>query len=315
MYSIDDCVLIRKTSIFPKNHIVQTPVHGMAYDFGKSEYLGDAIGDVIREMCPPGDSEKFLEEFRKYYVYFETYRSSIHFTINGVVANSLYGEFDYPYAIIEPLKYHINDEQLKTLRVEDTYFDDDIELSEDAIILVPEDKAMELDEEYDFSKYTVRTYNGEIGEAIKEVLEEKGYDFFTCNDHGYVHGWDTGTKDAEMYDYISELAGEKGIPQKEHFYSELNHEDIRRRIEAAEVTDLLHLQMVLDSGLVSEEVKDEIIRLLPEKEYHKLRMKELMRKVVDEVGLDKLFLITQEFNKQMVEERNSSLAKRKQEVY
>ena len=43
MYNIDNCVLIRKTSIFPNNNIVETPIHGQAYAFGSSSILGDAL--------------------------------------------------------------------------------------------------------------------------------------------------------------------------------------------------------------------------------------------------------------------------------
>ena len=173
MYTINDCVLIRKTGTFPKEGIVETPVHALAYEFGKSSIIGDAIYDKLREKYTT--IENMTRESKKYDVYYETYRSTIHFTINGVVADSMYGQFSYPYAIIEPLKHHIDDESLATLRVEDTYFTDDMKLSDEAIILVPESEVDSLKEKYDLEGITIRTYKDSLEEAIKETLTEKGY--------------------------------------------------------------------------------------------------------------------------------------------
>ena len=52
MYNIDDCVLIRKTTVFPKDGIVETPKHGIAYNFGRSTVLGDALYDILSEKYP-----------------------------------------------------------------------------------------------------------------------------------------------------------------------------------------------------------------------------------------------------------------------
>ena len=39
MYNINDCVLIRKTGTFPKDNMVETPIHGLAYEFGTSTII------------------------------------------------------------------------------------------------------------------------------------------------------------------------------------------------------------------------------------------------------------------------------------
>ena len=83
MYNIDDCVLIRKTTVFPKDGIIETPEHGIAYNFGRSTVLGDALYDILSEKYP--DYEQLKEEIEKFDIYFESNRSTIHNTINGVV--------------------------------------------------------------------------------------------------------------------------------------------------------------------------------------------------------------------------------------
>lgn len=305
MYNIEDCVLIRKTGTFPKDGIVETPVHALAYEFGTSTIIGDAICDKLREKYTT--NEDMTRESKKYDVYFETYRSTIHFTINGVVADSVYGQFSYPFAIIEPLKHHINDESLATLRVEDTYFTDDMKLSNEAIILVPESEVDSLKEKYDLEGITIRTYKDSLEEAIKETLTEKGYDFFDVNDHGYRKGLDSGTKDSEMYNFIYEYSKVHGIPQQRHFYAEINYEDREKRQEEAEKIDELHLRYILDSGLVSEETIDKVNKLFENRMYYKQNFEKLMSQVVDQVGLDKLAELTDEFNQKMINERESKL--------
>ena len=226
MYNIEDCILIRKTDIFPQGNIVETPIHGLAYEFGISTVMGDAIYDKLREQY--SNPEELTIEARKFNIYFEAYRRTIHFTINGVVPNSIYGEHNYPFAILEPLKHHINDESLTALRVEDTYFQDDMHLSKDSIVLIPEAEAPFLEEKYGFKGMNIRTYTGDIEEAIKGLLEELNYDFFVVNNHGYVKGLDSSTKDAEMYNFIQKYSMEHGISQARHFTSDINSEDQER---------------------------------------------------------------------------------------
>ena len=302
MYNIEDCVLIRKTGIFPKDGIVETPIHGLAYEFGTSTIIGDAIYNVLREKYNY-NMEDIAREAKKYEVYYETYRRTIHFSINGVVADSLYGDHPYPYAIIEPLKHHINDESLATLRVEDTYFTDDMKLSDEAIILVPESEVDSLKEKYNLEGMTIRTYKDSLEEAIKETLTEKGYDFFDVNDHGYRKALDSGTKDSEMYNFIYEYSKAHGISQKKHYYAEINFEDREKRQEEAEKIDELHFRYILDSGLVSEETIDKVNKLFEDRRYYKKEFNELMDKVVDEVGLDKIAELTDEFNQKMINDR------------
>lgn len=309
MYSMDDCCLVRKTSVFPEHGIVETPINGRAYSYGSSSIMGDALNKVLREKIV--DLDKFIEELHKYDIYFETYRRTIHFTINGVVANSMYGEFNYPFAIIEPLKHHIDDESLKGLRVEDTYFIDNMNLSNDSIILIPEDRAFDLENEYDFSGLHIITYSGSIDDAIKDTLEELGYDYFVVNDHGYRDGLSSNTKDSEMYEFITSYAKDHNISQSKHFYSEINYEDQQKRFIEGEKVDLMHLQYIIDSGLVSDELINKINELLPSRTYYKKDFNDLMVELINEVGLDNLLFLTNEFNKMMVNDRLISKTKSK----
>ena len=51
-YSIDDCVLIRTTDVFPFDGVVETPINGNAYEFSKSMYFGEIIIDMLKNKYP-----------------------------------------------------------------------------------------------------------------------------------------------------------------------------------------------------------------------------------------------------------------------
>ena len=49
-YTLDDCVLVRVTDIFPFNHEIHTPFYDKAYELGGSIYFHDVIVDKLRKM-------------------------------------------------------------------------------------------------------------------------------------------------------------------------------------------------------------------------------------------------------------------------
>ncbi len=154
-YTINDCVLVRTTDIFPMDGIVETPINGNAYEFGRSSIIGEAISKKVREKHPnyymtEEEGEKYSKELAEFDVCFETCRRTIHFAMNGLVGTTAYGNFDNkPFVIFEPLKYHI-DPSLKCLRVEDVYFDNDMRLSNECSILLEENYLKENSNNLEF---------------------------------------------------------------------------------------------------------------------------------------------------------------------
>ena len=307
MVKIEDCVLIRKTSVLPKDGVVETPIHGRAYEFGDSDLLGPSIHKMVRRQHP--NFEEFLEAIKPYQIYFETYRRTIHFTINGIVENSLYGEFNYPYIIIEPLKYHIDSPSLEGLRVEDTYFSDDMVLSKECILFMREEDYKKVKGDIP-SGIQVRTFTGDENDAVKEILQELGYEFFVVNNNGYVKGLDSGTPDQAMYEFICSYGTEHHINQDRHFYSSLNHEDVNIRMNEFRKMDQRYVNYILDSGLVDLELADEIRELLDDPYATKI-LEEKFDKLVEQVGLERLRTLTEEFNQLQIEARKDVMQKNK----
>ena len=287
MYTIDNCVLIRTTDIFPVNGIIQTPVHGHAYGFDASDYIGNLIRKRFSDMgmdCPKG-----------YEVIFERMRSTIHFTINGIVAASMYWNQKYPFIIIEPFKHHASEKSLVGLREEDTYFNDDMHLSNDSVILMDEAKYEELRDQIDLSKYNIMTYKGNATEFLKKVIEDSGYPFFRICDHGYSDIMTPDTEASKMRKFLSEYANSHNISQDRHFNSDLDYNDALARSKSGKEYSKKHLIYVLNSGLVESELATKIKSALEKEDDEELDP--LLEKMIADIDLEKLKVVTQEFNR------------------
>lgn len=316
-YTIDDCILVRTTDIFPSDMIVQTPLNGNAYEFGKSSIIGEAISTKLKEKHPnyymtEEAGEKYSRELREFEVCFETCRRTIHFALNGLVGSTAYGNFDgKPFVIFEPLKYHL-DESLKSLRVEDVYFDDDMKLSSECSILIQENYIKENSTNLEFleqlKNFNVYVYRGNQQAAVAQVLSELGYDSYLISSNGYSNGLNSGMAASKMWNFVNKFAIENNISLDKHFYSAINYEDAIKRQEKGREIDIKHLNYILNNSNVSEELKNKIEPLLYENQYF---LESLMEDLVQEIGLEQIKELTKEFNDIYIRELNSTKNKLK----
>lgn len=311
-YTINDCVLVRTTDIFPMDGIVQTPINGNAYEFGRSSIIGEAISKKVREKHPnyymtEEAGEKYSKELAEFDVCFETCRRTIHFAMNGLVGTTAYGNFDNKsFVIFEPLKYHL-DPSLKSLRVEDVYFDNDMRLSNECSILLEENYLKENSNNLEFleqlKNFNVYVYRGNQQAAVSKVLSDLGYDSFLISSNGYSNGLSDGMAASKMWRFVNDFATQNNISLDRHFYSEINQEDSIIRQEKGREIDIKHLTYILDNSTVSEELKNKIVSLLPD---YISYLEPLMDELVNEVGLEQIKQLTKEFNDLYIKELNSS---------
>lgn len=314
-YTIEDCVLVRTTDIFPKDRVVQTPINGNAYGFGKSTILGELISDKLRKKYPNHgfdmlEAEKFSSELSEFEVCFETCRRTIHFALNGLVGSTAYGNFDgKTFVIIEPLKYHL-DNSLKSLRVEDVYFNNDMQLSNQSTILISEEyyrlNSNNLEFLDELKKFKVYVYRGNQQSAVQQVLNELGYDSFLVSSNGYSNGLSEGKAASDMYNFVNEFANKNNISLDRHFYSQINYEDTMLRQEKGVEIDKLHLNYLLENSTVSIELATQIKNLIDENPYF---LNPLLEKLIEEIGLEQIKQLTKEFNDLYIEKLNSTKSK------
>ncbi|MBE6153424.1 MAG: hypothetical protein E7166_04300 [Firmicutes bacterium] len=308
-YSINDCVMVRTTDVFPFDGIVQTPINGNAYEFNNSIYFNEIVIKMLQNKYPnyfidEKVSEEYSKELKEYSVVFETLRRTTHFTINGLVGSTAYGNFDNrPYVILEPLKYHI-DKSMKALRVEDTYFDSDLSLSDESALVIDENTYNKIsnDPNYtdDLSKFKVYVYKGNQQNAVSLALNDMGYDSFLVSSHGYVNGIEEDSMAFEMYNFINAFANKHNIPQEKHFYSNINYEDALARNEKSAEINKMHLMYILDNSIVSSELSDKIKLSI---EYNR-DISDLLEQVINQIGFEHLKKLTKEFNTIYIESLN-----------
>ena len=315
-YAIDDCVLVRSTDVFPFNGIVRIPKDDNAYEFGQSSILGDAINKELKQKYPnimidESQYELYKKEFDLYNVVFETCRSTVHFCMNGLVQSHQYGNFDSsPFVIIEPLKYHI-DESLKCLRVEDVYFDKEIELSKEAVLIINEEMfekiKMNIDVLESLKKIRTIVYKGNKNIVVRRVLTDLGYDSFVINQHGYFNGINDGSPASKMIRFITDYADQTGKSLERHFYSEINIKDREERAKKAYESDKNHLFYIMHNSNLPESFILRVQKTLDSGNTEELN--KLMDQLVSIVGLDVIKRLTNEFNAQYISNLNSTKSK------
>ena len=122
-------------------------------------------------------------------------RKTSHWTLNAQVNDHAWGTFsNRNFIIIEPLIEHINDKGLVNLNVNDTFFNDDLRLSDKAVILIAAEKYNEMIKNPNFleelNNYDVRVFEGDEKVAVESVLYEMGYVYGEMYTDGFTRDKD-----------------------------------------------------------------------------------------------------------------------------
>lgn len=309
-YTINDCVLIRTTDIFPKDKVIKTPLNGNAYGFGSSVIFNEAIIQNVKNMYPDVMSKGYEEILKDYQLFFDIPRSTIHFTINGLVSSHMYGNFDdRPYIIIEPLKHHIDDPALKGLRVEDTYFNGDINLSEESILMMPktffEANKGNLEFLESLKGFNIVVFDGNDKKAVDFVIRSFGYNAFDINNHGYSDAFFSNNDETRMIKFVRDLADKHAISQDRHCYSEVYKEDNQKMIDASIKREKEFLEYVINSVIIPVELKNRIeSEVSSSRDISYLANSPSIIKLVEIIGLDNLKVLMNDYNNKCISEIN-----------
>lgn len=315
-YSINDCVLVRTTDIFPFDGVVQSPINGKAYEFSNSIYFGEIIISELKKKYPnyfmdEVEEDKYSSELNEYKVVFEIFRRTVHFTINGLVGSTAYGNFDNrPYVILDPLKHHL-ESSMKGLRVEDTYFEGDLSLSNECAIVIDEDTFNKISNDPNYinelAKFKIYVYKGNQQQAVSLALNDMGYDSFLVSSNGYSNGLDDNSAARNMYNFVDSFAKKHNIPQERHFYSTINYEDALARNERSKEINKMHLMYVLNNSNLPKDVIDTIMYVLEVNG----DITHLLEQVIKQIGFEELKRLTKEFNDNYIKTLNQTRSSKK----
>lgn len=238
--NIENIALVRATNIIPFEGVIR-PLSNEKY---LCKILGgefqNAISDLLTKLgiLPEQDYSKvFTDEdyydnyirecaniTKEYIPYLSNYNSIVLFSLNGICPDDSEHGFgnntfsNKKCAIIEPLKYHIDD--VISLVPTDTSVKGDVLLSDEAIILIEEQTFYNLSDEQKnkLSGLNVKIFNGSLKDAVKSTLRQSGK--YTAEDLSLSQR-DGGVKDSitsnELKNCIENIIKEYNLSRLKYF--------------------------------------------------------------------------------------------------
>ena len=163
-YEPKDIMLVRTTNIFPKNRILKT--------LANSSFIAKSSINFICDAYQYEFDKEVVEKLETYQMF---YRSTIHFAENGLVSSHLYGNFDnQDFSILEPLINQLDKSDFKNFAGQDTFIQGNVELSNEAIIIIKKDKYERIKNEYpEIDNFNVILYEGIKKEVKEEYLKKQ----------------------------------------------------------------------------------------------------------------------------------------------
>ena len=140
--TIDDLYLVRATDCFSSDNVMQAPSRGQVLS------IINLPGQFFKLKKYVDNSPQYtqLEEREKYILIDKLikrvsplrrdYRGSKHFTINSAVADNDGGSWDkMPYVYLEPIKPHLEGNDLENIAIHDTWFRGDVKLLNPTLLI------------------------------------------------------------------------------------------------------------------------------------------------------------------------------------
>ena len=336
--NIENIALVRATNIIPFEGVIR-PLSKEPY---LCKILGgefqNAISDLLTKLniLPQQDYSKvFTDEdyydnyvrecaniTKEYIPYLSNYNSTVLFSLNGICPDDLEHGFgnntfsNKKCAIIEPLKYHIDD--VISLVTTDTCIKGDVLLSEEAIILIEEQTFYSLSDEQKnkLSGLNVKLFSGSLKDAVKNTLRQSGK--YTAEDLSLSQ------RDGGVKDSITSIKLKTCIENiiKKHNLSRLKYFNLLLAKNAEEVPkyDLVKdeyfnsikvyefylekfLTELLDLINAPSNIKESLHRNLHNKKYM-----DLVTSLINDFGIEKYKSFVDNYNKNLeLQRENGSL--------
>lgn len=255
-YTKDNIMLVRTTNVFPENGKI-TPLSDSNHMIKcSSNFMASAF---FYDMDP--------KELEKFETYVPAYRSTVHFTENGLVSSHMYGNFDnQDFIILDPLKNQLDIADIRNFAGQDTFVKGSVSLSKEAVIIVREDRYEDLRTKYpELENCNVVLYKGIPAEVKKDYCEknENSIPEFDVNDEraiveqvlmdlGYVpelvgsHYLVQSPTSDKVASVNNELAEERGVMGNgKHNYSDEYQDDFNKNQFLTELFDNILLDFIV----------------------------------------------------------------------
>ena len=298
-YDSSDIFLVRVTDHLPEDSFIPATCN-TRFLTNIRDLSSDVVFKILREneqkktghmFLEPEVEDQMLVESKKYSPLSTQYRSSVHFTLNGVVeGNRNYGVFDSPFVIIEPFKHHEDDSNILAVRGDDTYFKDGISLSSDSVVLLPVEYKGKVDE----SSMNVVFYKGDRNKAVEMYLVENGIVPEDIKDN-YV-------EDSKTLPMLYEFILSKGYRREPHSLHPCYKIDDERTIELWKYYDdkfyTYLFSQIYPEGTHLREL--ELLKSRYSLGFFDTRPEETLKSIISTIGLDDYKSIVEKYNSELM---------------
>ena len=283
-YSPENIMLVRTTNVFPLNRTLTT--------LADTSFIAKTNTNFIHSSL---FYELDVETLQQLETYVPCYRSTIHFTENGLVSSHMYGNFDnQSFIILEPLVEQLGKSNFRNFAGQDTFVEGNVTLSEKAIIIIKTDAYPMIKENYpEIENYNVILYNGIQEDIKKQYLEETsdGMPEFNVNDQRaiveailldlgyvpeligshYIINSPTSDKIREVNNKLAERYGV--LAETKHHYTKEYENDFNKNLLLIEIFDKqlynfiikkheLEMDLLIEKDKISNQAALNLVQIL-----------------------------------------------------
>lgn len=297
-FTIDDFVLIRTTNFLEEDHVLKA-ICKVPFVTHINNSANKAMFDILYDktnvnLYDEEQRDEFLAEVRKYTPLSSQYRSTIHFTLNGLVSNHSMGTFDNRnFIIVDKLNQHLGVETFSSIRMEDTFVSGEFKLSDEAIILINENKISVLMEQYPWlTTYNVILFRGDEKLATEMLLISMGIMPENIGAHSAEY-----SKRTPMYEnFFSDVTKNYGISQTKHINSPEYQKDDEKNLVLWQIYDKNFYDALFSTFYVDTEQRE----FLLSSKGDIFQQGDVLKDVILKIGLEKYQKFVLEYNERIM---------------
>ncbi len=296
-YNDDSLKIVITANMFPEERTVLPS--------GKESYVYKnpdcSLGIVVRDRINKADGIDNYDENQlatlklqseKYMPYNSNYVSVVYAAINGLYPDY----YATNYIIVDNFRYHVEKENILSMRPETTLFTGAVTLTNEAVILIKKENLEEFSKKYpELNRMKVITFKGDPAQALSMYLvnigivpEKMTKEFITNSPTSF-----------KFNEFITDYSTKKNIPlvkyeELDFFVSDQKNTEILEKIYEATFYDYL-----LKEINVPEESYPELFKRLCEGDRYDPDNLIILDGIIDSIGAEGLALIVNTFNKKI----------------
>lgn len=204
------------------------------------------------------------------------------------------------FIIIDKFSKHLGKSNIRSFKDSDTFFFGDLQLSEDAVVLVEKSKYEQLLAQYPMlGEYNVILYEGDPKIAVEMYLASIGIISFEIGEHGFKNSNDNFNENLmyQLYsEYASKLKNTFGIISISHKASQEYTDDDVKSIVLWDYYEGLFFEYLFNKINMPKENSCILIEHFLKKD-DIFECKNMLKQIIiEQIGLDRFKMIVDEFN-------------------